>query len=41
MVDLPGVLDIERPVDEDERVAIEEVKKGDYDGVIVVAAPMQ
>ena len=39
VVDLPGVLDIERPVDEDERVAIEEVKKGDYDGVIVVAAP--
>jgi small GTP-binding protein domain len=39
IVDLPGVLNPENPVDEDERLAMKEIIEGDYDGVVVVAAP--
>jgi hypothetical protein len=39
IVDLPGVLNPENPRDEDEKIAMKEIAKGSYDGVVVVAAP--
>ncbi|ABL87441.1 small GTP-binding protein [Pyrobaculum islandicum DSM 4184] len=39
VVDLPGIINIKSPVDEDERVAFREAFEGTYDGVVVVAAP--
>ncbi|MCS6785301.1 MAG: 50S ribosome-binding GTPase, partial [Candidatus Caldarchaeum sp.] len=39
VTDLPGVLRPESPLDEDEKVAVAEIIGGDYDGVVVVAAP--
>ena len=39
IVDLPGVLNPENPLDEDEKIAMKEIVEGPYDGVVVVAAP--
>jgi len=39
IVDLPGVLHPENPLDEDEKIALKEIMEGSYDGVVVVAAP--
>jgi ferrous iron transport protein B len=39
IVDLPGVLNPENPLDEDEKIAMKEIAEGSYDGVVVVAAP--
>ena len=39
IVDLPGVLNPETPLDEDEKIAMKEIAEGSYDGVVVVAAP--
>ncbi len=39
LVDLSGVLNPDSPIDEDEKLAIKEALEGEYDGVIVVAAP--
>ena len=39
VADTPGVLNPDSPRDLDERVALEEALKGDYDGAVVVAAP--
>ncbi|MGC8671045.1 MAG: FeoB small GTPase domain-containing protein [Thermoprotei archaeon] len=37
--DLPGIFNAKDPRDEDERLALSDALKGDYDGVVVVAAP--
>ncbi len=37
--DLPGIFNAENPRDEDERLALSDAMDGDYDGVVVVAAP--
>jgi ferrous iron transport protein B len=39
IVDLPGVLNPENPLDEDEKIAMKEIAEGSYDGLVVVAAP--
>jgi ferrous iron transport protein B len=39
VADTPGVLNPDSPRDLDEKVALEEALKGDYDGAVVVAAP--
>jgi ferrous iron transport protein B len=39
IVDLPGVLNPENPLDEDEKIAMKKIAEGSYDGVVVVAAP--
>jgi len=39
IVDLPGILNPENPLDEDEKIAMKEIAEGSYDGVVVVAAP--
>lgn len=39
IVDLPGVLHPDNPTDLDEKIALREALEGDYDGVVVVAAP--
>lgn len=39
IVDLPGVLNPKNPHDEDEKITIKEIAEGNYDGVVVVAAP--
>ncbi|MGC9209157.1 MAG: FeoB small GTPase domain-containing protein [Nitrososphaeria archaeon] len=37
--DLPGIFNAENPKDEDERLALSDALNGNYDGVVVVAAP--
>ncbi|MEM1598966.1 MAG: ferrous iron transporter B [Pyrobaculum sp.] len=39
VVDLPGVLNPQSPQDDDEKITVKEIAEGQYDGVIVVAAP--
>ncbi|MDW8063822.1 MAG: ferrous iron transporter B [Candidatus Caldarchaeum sp.] len=39
VTDLPGIMRPEAPLDDDEKTAVDEITKGSYDGVVVVAAP--
>ena len=37
--DLPGIFNAEDPKDEDERMALSDALNGNYDGIVIVAAP--
>lgn len=39
VTDLPGIVRPEDPLDDDEKIAVKEIVEGEYDGVLVVAAP--